>query len=313
MNRTRKLVIGAGPTGTHTAQLLADAGEEVTVVSRRGTSAGLLGVDHVALDASDANALTELAGGASTIFNCAMPRYDRWPQEFPPIAEAVLKAAERSGADLVTLSNVYGYGPVNGPLNESMPMAPQTVKGRVRAAMWEDALASRARVTEVRGSDYLGRGAASLYTLMTLPSIARGKPASFPGDLDALHSWTFTLDVARTLVAASRFAGSWGRAWHVPSNDLSLRALSARAAEIAAAPAASLTRMPMAELEGLGAFDTIMREVIEMTYLYDRPLCLNSTATQQALGVRATPIDKVLRDTLSKLTATSNSEEAHPL
>jgi nucleoside-diphosphate-sugar epimerase len=154
-------------------------------------------------------------------------------------------------------------------------------------------------VTEVRASDYLGRGAASLYTLMTLPSIARGQPASFPGDLDALHSWTFTLDVARTLVAASCFAGSWGRAWHVPSNDLSLRALSAHAAKIAAAPAPSLTRMSTAELEGLGAVDTIMREVLEMTYLYERPLCLDFTATQQALGVTATPIDKVLRDTLS--------------
>ena len=79
--------------------------------------------------------MATLAEGASTIFYCAMPRYDRWPEEFPPIAAAALSAAEHSGADLVTLSNVYGYGHVPGPLTESLPMAPYTVKGRVRAAM----------------------------------------------------------------------------------------------------------------------------------------------------------------------------------
>ncbi|KHK55422.1 NAD-dependent epimerase [Ralstonia sp. A12] len=298
MKQATKLVIGAGPTGMQTAKLLADAGDHVIVVSRRGTGPNLSGVRHVALDVTDADALAGLAAGASALFNCAMPRYDRWPEEFPPIAASVLNAAERAGADLITLSNVYGYGNVGGAMSESLPMAPSTVKGRVRAAMWNAALASRVRVTEVRASDYLGQGAASLFTLMTLPAIVQGQPASFPGDLDALHSWTFTHDVAKTLVAASRYEGAWGRAWHVPSSDLSVRALCARIAELAAAPAPVLVRMPAAEFEALGAGDSILREVIEMAYLYDGPCCLDTTATQRALGVIATPIDAVLRDTL---------------
>lgn len=298
MNQATKLVIGAGPTGMQTARLLADAGDHVIVVSRRGAGPNFPGIQHVALDVTDADALAGLAAGASALFNCAMPRYDRWPEEFPPIAASMLNAAERSGADLITLSNVYGYGNVTGAMIESLPMEPNSVKGRVRAAMWKAALASRVRVTEVRASDYLGRGAASLFTLMTLPSIVQGHLASFPGNLDAPHSWTFTRDVAKTLVAASRYEGAWGRAWHVPSNDLSVRALCARTASLAAAPAPTLARMPAAELEALGAADSIMREVIEMAYLYDRPCCLDTTATQRALGVTATPIDAVLRDTL---------------
>jgi hypothetical protein len=104
-----------------------------------------------------------------------MPRYDRWPEEFPPIAATALSAAEHSDADLVTLSNVYGYGRVADPLTESLPMAPHTIKGRVRAAMWEAARNGRARATEVRASDYLGHGAGSLFTLMLLPRILRGE------------------------------------------------------------------------------------------------------------------------------------------
>ncbi|WP_266168534.1 NAD(P)H-binding protein [Dyella subtropica] len=297
MHQARKLIVGAGPTGMLTAQLLAAAGDEVTLVSRSARHAPP-GIRHVALDATNAIALTKLASGVSTIFNCAMPRYDRWPQEFPPIAAAVLRAAEDSGAELVTLSNVYGYGQVDGSFTESLPMTPHTVKGRVRATMWEEALASRARVTEVRASDYLGRDAASLYTLMTLPGVISSHPARFPGDLDALHSWTCTLDVARTLIAASRSDGSWGRAWHVPSTDLSVRALSAHIADIATASPPTLIPMPMTERQELAAGDPIMREVIEMAYLYDHPCILDSIATQQALGVTATPIDAVIRDML---------------
>src|SRR5258708_4277215 len=209
MTPNTKLIIGAGPTGMHTALLLAEAGHHVKIVSRRGGTSSHPRIVHVALDASDAESLAAPAEGASTIFNCAMPRYDRWPQEFPPIAAAVLYVAERSGADLITLSNVYGYGRVVGPLTENLPMAPHTVKGRVRAAMWEAARAGSARATEVRASDYLGRGAGSHFTLMLLPRIVRGEVASFPGDLDAVHSWTFTQDVARVLVAASAPDASW--------------------------------------------------------------------------------------------------------
>jgi nucleoside-diphosphate-sugar epimerase len=177
-------------------------------------------------------------------------------------------------------------------------MAPHTIKGRVRAAMWEAARAGRARATEVRASDYLGHGAASHFTLMVLPSIVHGEVASFHGDLDAMHSWTFTQDVARALVAASVSDASWGRAWHVPSNVASVRELSASAARLAGAPAPTLNRMSGAELDALATTDSIIRELVEMIYLVDRPCVLDSTETQHALGVAATPLEDVLRDTL---------------
>ena len=298
MTRNPKLIIGAGPTGMHTALLLAEAGHDVKIVSRRGGTSSHPRIVQVALDASDARSLAALAEGVGTIFNCAMPRYDRWPREFPPIAAAVLRASERSGADLVTLSNVYGYGRVKGPFTESLPLAPHTVKGRVRAAMWEAARAGGARATEVRASDFLGHGAGSLFTLMLLPRILRGEAASYHGDLDAAHSWTYTLDVARTLVAAAHSDLSWGRAWHVPSNTATVRELSAALARLAGAPTPTLATMSSAELDGLAAVDSIMREVVEMTYLYERPCVLDSSETQHALGVTATPLEDVLHDTL---------------
>jgi nucleoside-diphosphate-sugar epimerase len=239
-----------------------------------------------------------MADGFQYIFNCAMPRYDRWPEEFPPLAAAALQAAESTGASLITASNVYGYGAAPSPFREDAPMIPSTIKGEVRARMWEAALRSRAPVCEVRGSDYLGCGATSLFTLMTLPAILQGQPAVVPGDLDAVHSWTFTSDVARTLAAAASSDASWGRAWHVPSTDLTPRELTTRVAALAGLPTPQLRAMPLSELQTLATSDSILREVVEMSYLYYSECRLDSTDTERTLGIASTPIDEVIRDML---------------
>lgn len=122
--------------------------------------------------------LTRLVEGATTLINTAVPPYDRWPDEFPPLATALLDAAGRTGAGYVMMGNTYGYGTVNGRFTEDLPMAPVSVKGQVRARMWTDALethrAGRARVTEVRASAFLGAGAASLYNFTVAPLVYGG-------------------------------------------------------------------------------------------------------------------------------------------
>lgn len=256
----------------------------------------------IAADATDAARLAELAAGAATVFNCAMPPYNRWPEEFPPLAAAILAAAERAGADYVMLGNTYGYGPVEGPLTEDLPMAPTTVKGKVRAQLWEDALAAheqgRVKVAEVRASEYLGAGAASGYTLTVLPAVLAGREVAYPGDLDAPKSWSSIDDVARTLVAASDSA-EWGRAWHVPSvATRSVRALTHRVSELAGVAVPRLSRLPIDELRRLGETNPIIAETVEMAYLSENPQLLDSTDTEARLGVTGGSLDDALRGTI---------------
>jgi hypothetical protein len=99
-------------------------------------------------------------------------------------------------------------------MTEGLPLRPNTEKGQVRVGIWNEALeahrAGRIRTAEVRSSDYLGAGAVTPLTLLVLPKVLTGKRASAPADLDAPHSWTYTGDVARTLLAVAADAGSWG-------------------------------------------------------------------------------------------------------
>ncbi|RPF41475.1 nucleoside-diphosphate-sugar epimerase [Streptomyces sp. Ag109_G2-6] len=295
------VIVGAGATGSAAARLLAAAGERVRLVTRRGSGPEHERIERVAADASDTARLVELTRGAAVVFNCAMPPYDRWPAEFPLLGAAVLAAAEGVGADYVMLGNTYGYGPVDGPVTEGLPMAPTSIKGVIRARMWEEALAAhdagRVRVTEVRASDYLGAGALSPFTLMVGAQVLAGSPAAYPGDLDAPHSWTYTGDAARALVAAAGSEQSWGRAWHVPStSEVPVRELAARLATAAGAPEPRLIRMTREELEQIGRTDSVMAEFPEMLYLYDRPSILDASYTTQALGVTPCPVGEVLAE-----------------
>ena len=293
---SENIIVGAGPTGTSTARLLAEAGETVRIVARTPSASGIDGVERIALDATDGNALAAASRGAKTFFMCAMAPYDRWPADFPPILDGVIHAARQAGARLVIVGNLYGYGE-NAPstLRASLPLEPTSVKGRLRVALWTRALASGVPTTEVRGSDYLGRGAASAFTLLAAKRLVAGEIARFPADLDAVHPWTFTEDVARTLVAAARSDASWGRAFHVPSQHASVRQVATRLCELAGAPAPRLARMARAELEELGS---IVREIAEVAYLAEKPWTLDASDTERVLDVRASSLDTMLRATL---------------
>ena len=54
MSQQLHVVVGAGPVGTATAGLLADAGHAVRVVTRSGSGPRRPGVELVAADAADA-------------------------------------------------------------------------------------------------------------------------------------------------------------------------------------------------------------------------------------------------------------------
>ena len=230
------LVIGAGVIGGRVATMLAERGERVSVVSRSGS--GPAGVTRVAADARDGEAMGRLADGAAVIYNCVNPPYHRWAVDWPPIAASVLGAAERSGAVLVTLSNLYGNGPAEGgydqahPMTEETPLAATGRKGRVRARVWREALAAhqagRVRATEVRASDFVGPGAESALGERILRRVRQGKNVSVLGRADRPHTWSFTDDVARMLVTAGTDPRAWGRPRSAPPSPPRVRTRPAR-------------------------------------------------------------------------------------
>src|SRR6516162_4265282 len=295
------LVIGAGVIGGRVAQLLAERGERVSVVSRSG--AGPADVTRVAADAREAETMTRLASGATVIYNCVNPPYHRWPADWPPIAASVLSAAEHSGAVLVTLSNLYGYGPgaygPSHPMTEGTPLAAAGRTGRERAQVWLDALAAhqagRVRATEVRAADFVGPGAESALGERIVRRVRRGKSVSVLGRADRLHTWSYTGDVARMLVVAGTDPRAWGRPWHVPSNEpRTQRQAIEDLAKAAGAGPVRVGTIPAAAVAGMGLVWPLMRELRETEYQFRDDFVMDSSAAQATFGLEPTPWEKIV-------------------
>ncbi|WP_306205228.1 NAD-dependent epimerase/dehydratase family protein [Actinoplanes sp. RD1] len=295
---TFHVVVGAGPTGTATALLLAESGDDVRVVTRRGTGPAHPRIELTAADVT--SGLADLTTGAAMLINCAMPPYHRWPEEAPALSNALVTAAEQTGAGYVSLGNAYAYGPSDGPLTADLPLRPTTVKGRVRAQMYRDGLAAheagRLRFAEIRAADYLGVGALSTFTLFIGPQVQTGREVVIPADLDVAHSWTYTGDVARTLVAVARSERSWGRAWHTPqTSDLSVREIATRFATVSGSSQPAAREMTPLELHAAMA-DPVMVELAEMQYLFYRDSVLDWSSTAAEFDLKPKPLDDVLRE-----------------
>src|SRR5215467_8944185 len=297
------VIVGFGAIGRGAAGLLLEQGYEVRVITRSGGTAGGPAT-HISLDATDAEALTRAARGAAVLYNCASPVYHRWTTEWPPLAAALLTAAEATGAVLATVSNLYGYGPVPGPMTEATPLRAPGPKGRVRARMWLDALAAhesgRVRTVEIRASDYIGPGTQSPLGDRVVPRLLAGRAVQVLGSADAAHSWSYVGDVARLLVTVGADPRAWGRPWHVPSNPpRTQREAIADMARVAGVPPVRVRVMPRSMLRLAGLFSPVLRELPEVAYQMERPFILDSSAAEAAYGLRPTPWEDVLAETIA--------------
>lgn len=311
LSGTRHVVVGAGAVGAGTALALAEAGAHVRLVSRSGRGPAHERVELVSLDATSGAELGPLCRSAAAIYNCANPPYHRWPLDWPPLADSLLAAAAATGAVLVTTGNLYAYGPVDGPLVESLPDAATGTKGRVRARMWAQARAAHragdVRAVEVRASDFVGRGPGDshLGDRVLLPLLA-GRTVRVVGATDQPHSWTYVPDLVRTLVTVARTPQAHGRVWHAPTNAPRTQREAVhdlcRAAGVAPVRVGVL---PHVALRLGGLVSPALRELEETRYQFTAPYVLDSTAARTELGLDATAWEEVCRSTVERAAGTN--------
>jgi nucleoside-diphosphate-sugar epimerase len=296
------VVLGAGPVGRAVVTALAARGIEPVVLTRSATA--VPGAISRRADLTDPARAAAAVAGARVVFQCASPGYHRWPAEFPALQQRAVDAAAAAGALLVVAENLYGYGPVAGPLTQDLPLAATTRKGAVRARMWRDLLAAhesgRLQVVAGRASDFFGPGVVgSAVGERFFRAIVRGKAAEVTGDPGRLHAYTYVADFGEALVRLSEEPASWGRAWHVPSAPaVSTRQFAEMAAEVAGTRA-RLRRLSRWQLALIGTFVPAIREIPEMLYEFERDWLVDHAAYAALLGDHATPLATAIRATVA--------------
>ena len=299
------MVFGAGQVGRALSARLAGLGLPVRVISRSRPPALLDGVDWRAADATDSDAAIAAAKGASVVYQCLNAPYTDWPERFPPLQRGVLAAAERNGALMVSLENIYGYGPTGGKaMTEDLPLAATTVNGRTRAAMTQELLdaaeAGRVRIAIGRASDFFGAGATeSSLGERVFGNAVAGKRADFIGNPDLPHTYSYIPDIAAGLATLGTDERAVGEVWHLPGPEtVTTRQLLELVADDVGHPV-GVRSLPKLAVRVLGLFNPTIRELVELSYEFEQPFVLDTTKYQSTSGTSATPLATAITATVA--------------
>ena len=307
------LVLGAtgGIGGEMVRQLLA-AGWQVRALTRGATpSPRGDGIEWLRGDAlSPADVLAAAKGCAVIVHAVNPPGYRNWGQLVLPMLDNTISAAIAEGATIVLPGTVYNFGPDAFPvLAEDAPQRPQTRKGAIRVeleARLERASTQGARVIIVRAGDFFGpRAGNNWFSQGLVKPGQRVRSVLSPGTPGVGHQWSYLPDVARTMVqllavratlpAFARFhmAGHWDH------DGQQMTGAIARVVEQATGTAPAIRRFPWWLVALASPFVATLREMREMRYLWQTPLCMENARLLAVLGREPhTPLDEAVRTTL---------------
>lgn len=299
------VVFGTGAVGLAVVDELVERGLRVTAVNRGGHVEVPAGVTLVGGDAADPVFAESVTRGAAVVYQCLNPPYTRWAELFPPLQRSVLRAAERAGARLVTLENLYMYrhDPTT-PLTETTPEEPSTRKGRVRKAMSDELRHAgdegRLEIAIGRASNYYGPrgGAMSPLGDRVVPRVLAGRDTSVLGDPELPHTYSYLPDIARGLVTLGERPEAVGRVWHLPTTETSSTSALVGHLYEAAGTEGRVTRIPRPALRVASWFNPLLRETMEMLYEYDEPFVVDASSFTETFGWSGTSVRTAAKATV---------------
>lgn len=305
---TRKMALlgAAGAIGKTIAEALDEKGREYRVIGRhRAALESTFGHSSLAeiatWDPDDASSVRAAVCDTNTVIYLVGVPYHQF-ELHPLLMRKTLEGAVAEGVErLLLVGTVYPYGtPQTTPVKEDHPRNPHTFKGRMRKEQ-EDILleadaAGKIRGTVLRLPDFYGPAVERSFLDSLFQAAAHGGTANLIGPIDRLHEFVFVPDVGQVVIALADHPEAYGRWWHLAgAGTATQKDLAERVFQMAGAK----PRLRVAgknTLRIMGLFNPLLRELVEMNYLFKNPVLLDDSALQQLLGqIRKTPYDEGLR------------------
>ena len=314
------LIIGAtGLFGLHAAEALIKHGWRVRALARNpAAAAAKLGpnspIEWVKGDAMDTAsvvaAVQDVPGGLQLVVHAANPpRYRNWKGTVLPMVESAMAAAKAAGARLAVPVSVYNFAPEAGPaIPEVAPQLPATRKGAIRVeverrlrAASEDGL----KVLLLRAGDFFGPAAPGALDWLVQHAKGRVTGVFQPGPGNVGHAYAYLPDLAETMARLVDHEDRLGRfeVFHFRGHYLERNAAFGEAIRrVTGDPKLPLRAFPWIVVTAAAPFNETFRELLEMRYLWRRPIGLANARLVGFLGEEPhTPLDQALAASLADM------------
>lgn len=300
------LILGAnGRFGRAATHAFAAAGWQVRAATRAGDVQATDSITPVVCDVMKKEDVIAAAQGTDVIVHAVHPLYPEWAQKMPVHTAHVIAAGLSSGATVMIPANVYIFGEDAAEVyNESSAPAPTTRKGALRVTMeasFEAAAADGLRTVVLRGGDYIERAKTGNWFETYIANKAHKGVFTYPGPMDAVHAWAYLPDMARAMVglAATRDTLPAFSSFGFEGYSLTGEALKTAVAQAVGRPLKS-GYFPWPLMRIIGLFVPLVREVIEMRYLWNTPHRIDGGALAQILpDFVPTPLSAAMEDVLA--------------
>ncbi|MFA4869687.1 MAG: NAD-dependent epimerase/dehydratase family protein [Pedobacter sp.] len=291
-------ILGAGgPTANAiTKELLQhNPQENIRLVSRRPIKTSGLNVAWYKADLLNYKEVLQATKGSLVIYMCAGLIYDKqiWQQQWPIIMQNLINAASETQARLIFFDNVYMYGLVHGPMLETTPYNPISIKGEVRARiatqLMDEVKAGNIKATIARAADFYGTDSKnSFLDMMVLDKYANGNNAQWIGNPKVLHNFTYIPDAGKALYLLGKAPEAGNQIWHLPTaaplTGTDFIELAAQIYEVK--PSFSTINKFMLQLAGI--FKKVVAGTVEMYYQYDHDYIFDSSKFENTFQIKAT-------------------------
>jgi nucleoside-diphosphate-sugar epimerase len=299
----------AGAIGQSIAAALRERGRPYRVVGRsRESLTRSFGQDPLAeivvWDPDDPESVRAAARGIDTIVYLVGVNY--WQFELHPrlmvktLAGAVAEGVKR----VLLIGTVYPYGRARTErVREDHPREPHTFKGRMRKAQ-EDLLleadaAGRIKGAVLRLPDFYGPGVEKSLLHDAFVAVTTDRTANMIGPLDKPHEFVFVPDVGPVVARLVDTPGAWGHVWHLAGAGVTTQQAVVDEISRQSGRPVNVRAAGKWLLRGLGLFNPLMREMVEMHYLMTEPVIMDDSALQKLIGpVVKTPYPEGIRRTL---------------
>lgn len=261
-------------------------------------------IQRLRVDASNPAQLAGAFEGAEAVFHCihgSRYRAADWAAELPHAEQVVMDAAVAVGAVVVFPESLYSYSEPGQVMTEAGPREAAGGKRGIRTQLLNARSAHAADTVSVVAGDFFGPRVLMAHAgERMVPLVLSGKTVQVVGSADQPHSFTYVPDLADAMIAAARNPKPWNRVLHAPTGPaLTQRGLAAAYATAAGTGPAKVVAIPGWIVRSAGAFSTDMRELAEMLYQFERPFVMDSSESQELLGLQPTPLNEAAAETVA--------------